>query len=95
MVCVFRMHIYGISIWLLTQLITHAHNYGKSAREPTRAPVMYYTLILYCVYALVGGTISISDPYICSVHETEPTNRSLSSTGPLSVQCKRSYRLQN
>ena len=41
---------------------------------------------LYCVYALVGGAISIRDPYICAVHETVPTNRTLPSTGPLSVQ---------
>ena len=43
---------------------------------------------LYCVYALVGGVISIRDPYtcICAVHESVPTNRTLSSTGQLSVQ---------
>ena len=82
MVCVFRMHNYGISEWLLTQL-THAHT--SIAREPTRAPVMYYTLI-YCVYSLVGGAISIRDPFICAVHESVPTNRTLSSTGPLFVQ---------
>ena len=38
---------------------------------------------LYCVYALVGGAISIRDPYICAVHESVPTNPTLSSTGPL------------
>ena len=64
---------------------TYTRPYGNSAREPTRAPVMYYTLI-YCVYALVGGAISIRDPFICAVHESVPTNRTLSSTGPLSVQ---------
>ena len=36
---------------------------------------------LYCVHALVGGAISIRDPYICAVHESVPTNRTLSSTG--------------
>ena len=55
---------------------------------------MYYTPILYCVYALVGGAVSIHDPYICAVHQSVPTNRTLSSTGPLSVQGKRSYRLK-
>ena len=35
---------------------------------------MYYTLILYCIYALVGGAISIRDPYICAIHESVPTN---------------------
>ena len=40
---------------------------------------------------LVGGAISIRDPYICAIHESLPTNRTLSSTGPLSVQCKRNY----
>ena len=50
---------------------------------------------LYCVYALVGGAISIRDPYICAIHESVPTNRTLSSTGSLSVQWKHSYRLQN
>ena len=41
-------------------------------------------VLLYCVYALVGGAISIRDPYICAVHESVPTNRTLSSTGQLS-----------
>ena len=41
---------------------------------------------LYCVYALVGGAISIRDPYICAVHESVPTNRTLSSIGTLSVE---------
>ena len=48
---------------------------------------------LYCVNALVGGAISIRDPYICAVHGSVPTNRTLSSTGPLYVQLKRNYRL--
>ena len=65
---------------------TYTHPYGNSACEPTCAPVMYYTPILYHVYALVGGAISIRDLYICAVHESVPTNRTLSSTGPLSVQ---------
>ena len=48
---------------------------------PARALVLYYTPIchLYCVFALVGGAISISDPYICAVHESVSTNRTLSS----------------
>ena len=58
--------------------------YSYCAYELTRALVMYYTPILYC--ALVGGAISIRDPYICAVHQSVPTNRTLSSTGPLSVQ---------
>ena len=41
---------------------------------------------LYCVYALVAGqlvfVIRISVPF----HESVPKNRTLSSTGPLSVQ---------
>ena len=41
---------------------------------------------LYCVYVLVGGVISICDPYICAVHMSVQTNCMLSSTGPLSVQ---------
>ena len=41
---------------------------------------------LYSVVALVGGAISIRDPYICAVHESVPTNHTLSSTGPLFVQ---------
>ena len=40
---------------------------------------------LYCVYAQIGGAISIRDPYICTVHESVPMNRTLSSTGALSV----------
>ena len=38
------------------------------------------------VHALVGGVISIRDPFICASHESVPTNSKLSSTGPLSVQ---------
>ena len=49
--------------------------YSNCAYELTRALVMYYTPILYCVYALVGGAISIRDPYICAVHQCVPTNR--------------------
>ena len=30
---------------------------------------------------LVGGAISIRDPFICAVHESVPTNCMLSSTG--------------
>ena len=37
------------------------------ARDPTRALVMYWRTNLYCVYVLVGGVISIRDPYICAV----------------------------
>ena len=50
---------------------------------------------LYCVYALVGGAISIRDPYICAVTRVcaNESHVQLSSTGPLSVQLKRSYRL--
>ena len=60
--------------------------YSNCAYELTRAIVMYYMPILYCVYALVGGAISIRDPYICAVHQSVPTNRTLSSTGLSSVQ---------
>ena len=42
--------------------------------------------ISYCVYALVGGAISICDQYICAVYESVPTNLTLSSIGPLTVQ---------
>ena len=44
-VTVFRLYIYGLSKWLLTQL-THAQcPYSKSMCELTRALDMYYTLI--------------------------------------------------
>ena len=46
------------------------HTYSNCAYELTRALVMYYTPILYCLYALVGGAISIRDPYICAVHQS-------------------------
>ena len=46
--------------------------------------IMY--VCLYSVHALVGGAISIRDPYICAVHESVPTNRTLSYTSQLSVQ---------
>ena len=40
---------------------------------------------LYCVYALAGGAISIRDRISVPFHESVPKNRTLSSTGPLSV----------
>ena len=66
----------------------YVYRYTATARiyELTRALVMYYTPILYCVYALVGGSISIRDPYICAIHLSVPTNRTLSSTCPSFVQ---------
>ena len=58
-----------ISKWFLT-LLTHAHT--ATARV---SPHMHFTCTsyvlyayLYCVYALVGGAISIRDLYICDVH---------------------------
>ena len=43
---------------------------SNCAYELTRALVIYYTPILYCVYALVGGAISIRDPYIYAVYQS-------------------------
>ena len=43
-----------------------------------------FNAYLYCVYALVGGAISIRDPYICAVSRV--CAKESSSTGPLSVQ---------
>ena len=40
---------------------------------------------LYCIYALVGGAISIRDRYICAVHESVLTNCTVASTSLLSV----------
>ena len=66
--CFFRLHIYVISKWLLTQL---SHTLTAIARV---SPYVHSTCTsyvlkayLYCVYALVGGAISIRDPYICAV----------------------------
>ena len=40
----------------------------QHTRDPTRAQVIIVLEAhLYCVYALVGGAISIRDPYICAV----------------------------
>ena len=49
-----------------TPIHVHVYNiiYGNS---PTRALVMYYTPIDIALYELVGGAISIRDPYICAV----------------------------
>ena len=59
----FRLHIYVISKWLLTQL-THALLLPYVHSTCTSYVLNAY---LYCVYALVGGAISIRDPYICAV----------------------------
>ena len=58
-------------------------------------PYVYIRIYSNCTYEYAyfilricasGGAISIRDPYICAVHQSVPTNRTLSSTGPLSVQ---------
>ena len=50
----------------------YVYGYTATARMSSRVHyiVMYYMPILYCVYALVGGEISIRDPYICAVHQS-------------------------
>ena len=64
----FRLHIYVISKWLLTQL-THAPKAIARVSPYVHSTSTGYVLnaYLYCVYALVGGAISIRDPYICAV----------------------------
>ena len=64
---VFRLHIYGISKWLLMQL-THAHMATARVSLHVHSTCTSYVLYvyLYCVYVLVGGAISIRDPYICA-----------------------------
>ena len=65
---IFRLHIYVISKWLLTQL-THALTAIARVSPYVHSTCTSYVLnaYLYCVYALVGGAISIRDPYICAV----------------------------
>ena len=48
---------------------------------------------LYCVNALVGGVISIRDPYICAVSRVCANESHAVFHGAVSVQLKRSYRL--
>ena len=43
------------------------HIYGISKWLHTTATARVKARYLYCVYALVGGAISIRDPYICAV----------------------------
>ena len=76
-----------VSKMLLTQL-THAHTATARVSPHVHSTCTSYVLYayLYCVYALVGGAISIRDPYICAIHESVPTKHTLSSTGPLSGQ---------
>ena len=66
---------------------THTYNYTATARviphvHSTCTSYLLYAY-LYCIYALVGGSITICDPYICVVHEFLATNHTLSSTGPI------------
>ena len=65
---IFRLHIYVISKWLLTQL-TPALTAIARVSPYVHSTCTSYVLnaYLYCVYALVGGAISIRDPYICAV----------------------------
>ena len=64
----FRLHIYVISKWLLTQL-THALTAIAGVSPYVHSTCTSYVLnaYLYCIYALVGGAISIRDPYICAI----------------------------
>ena len=66
----------------------HTHTATASESSHMHSTCTSYVLYayLYCIYALVGGAISIHDPYICAVHESVPTDHTLSSTDPLSVQ---------
>ena len=59
----------------ITQL-THAHTATVHVTPHVHSTCTSYVLYayLYCVYALVGGAISIRDPYICAIHESVPTN---------------------
>ena len=66
-----------------THAYAHTRKYGNS---PTRALVMYYMPIYICVYALVGGEISIRDPYIRAVSQICANESHAVSTGPLFVQ---------
>ena len=53
--------------------VTHAHTYIICIRQqqhrvwPHTCTSYVLNAYLYCVYALVGGAISIRDPYICAV----------------------------
>ena len=75
----FRLHIYGISKWLLTQL-THTHTATTCVSPHMHSMCTSYVLYtyLYGVYVPVGGAVSIRDPYICAIHESVPTNYTLS-----------------
>ena len=70
-------------------MVTH---YGNSACEGS-SPYVHSTCTsyvlcacLYYAYALAGGAISIRDRMSVPFHESVPKNRTLSSTGPLSVE---------
>ena len=83
----FRLHIYGISKWL-TQL-THAHTATARVSPHVHSTYTSYVLYAYLLLRLCANrrAISIRDQYniyiiiICAVHESVPTNRTLSSTG--------------
>ena len=72
------------SNWIYSNCALTASAYELTAHKCTS--YVLYTYFILCIYALVGGAFSIHDPYICAVHQSVPTNRTLSSTGPLSVQ---------
>ena len=67
---------------------THGNSACEGSSPYVHSTCTSYVLCayLYCVYALVGGAISIRDRISVPFHESVPTNRTLSSTGPLSVQ---------
>ena len=70
------------------EINSHTHTATARVSPYVHSTCTSYVLCayLYCVYVLVGGAISIRDLYICAVHKSVPMNRTLSSTGSLSVQ---------
>ena len=52
-------------------LVNATRPYSNSACELTRALVMYYiyTYLFILHIGVIGGVISIRDPYLCAVHE--------------------------
>ena len=58
-------------VWPPLVELTHAHTATARVSPHVHSKCTIYVLYayLYCIYALVGGAISIRDPYICAVHE--------------------------
>ena len=74
---------YSVFLGCISMVSLSGYTPRVKARARTCTP---RALVTFMYYTLAGGAISIRDRISVPFHESVPKNRTLSSTGPLSVQ---------